>query len=205
MKKPARIIALLLMVACMMLMLCGCEAAEKGGVAMELTVTIAARVLEAVLAIMGAWVLGKLGRHAELSNIREALETVIDTAVMTTGELQQTIVNRMKENNDGKLTREDIEWLQEELIQKTIEKLGAPVIQLIESAGMDLEAIIQGAAEDWLAEKKNAYWNRWTPMDGMTAVPADQENTDEHPGEPEIIREEWPEEEATEPGEDPEE
>ena len=201
MKKISRIIAVLLMAACMMLMLCGCEAAERGGVAMELTVTIAARVLEAVLVIMGAWVLGKLGKHAELSNIREALENVIDTAVLTTGELQQTIVNRMKEGNGGKLTRDDIEWLQEELIQKTIEKLGAPVIQLIEASGMDLEAIIHGAAEDWLADRKNAYWNRWSNEYGMTAMEADPDN--EADEDPEIIREEWPEEETEEPGEDP--
>ncbi|MBR7058217.1 MAG: hypothetical protein IKI35_05770 [Stomatobaculum sp.] len=190
MKKYLRVFAVTVLALIMVMTLCGCsaEAAEKGGVAMELTVTIAARILEALLAIMGAWLLAKLGKRTELSNVREAMENVIDMAIVTVGELQQTFVNRWKEENGGKLDETDIANLQEMLIRKTIEKLSDPVIQLIEAAGMDLEAIIQGAAEDWLNERKGGYWNH-TPVntEGETAPLQPEEG-------PEIIQEDWPEE-----------
>ena len=77
-------------------------------------------------------------------------------AIITVGELQQTIVDDLKANAaDGKLTKEEIAMLGEKLVEKTLEKMSQPVYNLLNAAGTDIIALIKGAGEDWINSLKN--------------------------------------------------
>lgn len=70
-------------------------------------------------------------------------------AQTTVGELQQTTVEAMKAAAaDGKLTEDQIRTLKADLLRMTREKLAEPTVQLLEAAKLDINAMIQGAAED---------------------------------------------------------
>ena len=86
----------------------------------------------------------------------EAVANVIDTAMLTAAELQQTAVEALKASTeDGKLSNDDIEWLNQQLLAQTKEKLSVNVYDLINAAGADIEALILGAGEAWVQRLKN--------------------------------------------------
>ena len=120
------------------------------GVAIEQGVTLLARALEAALAIAATWVLGKIGKRKELQNTNTALGTLFDITRQTVGELQQVFVNRWKEAGGGKLTEDKQAILRSELLALVRKKLDQPTQDLIIAAGCDLDALITGAAEDWI-------------------------------------------------------
>jgi hypothetical protein len=70
------------------------------------------------------------------------------------GELQQTIVDKLKTNGGGKLSDEQIAVLGKALLDKTMEKLSLPTIQFLKSASVDINALITGAGEAWIAKIK---------------------------------------------------
>lgn len=110
-----------------------------------------------LIGAFGVWALKKIGKRAGLEGISIATDEVIKMAIITTGELQQTIVNDLKANAaDGKLTKEEIAMLGEKLIGKTLEKMSQPVYNLLNAAGTDIIALIKGAGEDWINSLKNA-------------------------------------------------
>ena len=49
---------------------------------------------------------------------------------------------------DGKLTEDQIRTLKADLLRMTRKKLAEPTVQLLEAAKLDINAMIQGAAED---------------------------------------------------------
>ena len=112
---------------------------------------------EAILiGAFGAWVLKKIGKREGLKGISTATDEVIKMAIITVGELQQTIVDDLKANAaDGKLTKEEIAMLGEKLVEKTLEKMSQPVYNLLNAAGTDIIALIKGAGEDWINSLKN--------------------------------------------------
>lgn len=115
----------------------------------------------AVMAILvgafGVWALKKIGKREGLEGISVATDEVIKMAIITIGELQQTIVNDLKANAaDGKLTEDEIVMLGEELVKKTLEKMAQPVYNLLNATGTDIIALIKGAGEDWINSLKNA-------------------------------------------------
>lgn len=104
----------------------------------------------------GVWALKKIGKREGLEGISTATDEVIKMAIVTIGELQQTIVNDLKANAaDGKLTEDEIVMLGEELVKKTLEKMAQPVYDLLNAAGTDIIALIKGAGEDWINSLKN--------------------------------------------------
>ena len=114
-------------------------------------------VVAIVLGAFGVWVLKKVGKREGLEGISTATDEVIKMAIITIGELQQTIVNDLKANAaDGKLTKEEIVMLSEKLVEKTLEKMSQPVYNLLNAAGTDIIALIKGAGEDWINSLKNA-------------------------------------------------
>ena len=114
-------------------------------------------VVAIVLGAFGVWVLKKVGKREGLEGISTATDEVIKMAIITVGELQQTIVNDLKANAaDGKLTKEEIVMLGEKLVEKTLEKMSQPVYNLLNAAGTDIIALIKGAGEDWINSLKNA-------------------------------------------------
>ena len=113
-------------------------------------------VVAIVLGAFGVWVLKKVGKREGLEGISTATDEVIKMAIITIGELQQTIVNDLKANAaDGKLTKEEIVMLGEKLVEKTLEKMSQPVYNLLNAAGTDIIALIKGAGEDWINSLKN--------------------------------------------------
>lgn len=70
-------------------------------------------------------------------------------------ELQQAVAEGLKNaNEDNKLTKEEIEKLGILLLDKTTEKLSVPTYDLINAAGIDINALITGAGEAWIQQLK---------------------------------------------------
>jgi len=78
-----------------------------------------------------------------------------DTAQQTVAELNQTVVEKLKSGaKDGKLTKEQISSLGDDLILLTRQKLAAPVVNLLEAAQTDVNAAIEGAAQSYIGSLK---------------------------------------------------
>ena len=74
-------------------------------------------------------------------------------AQTTVGELQQTTVEAMKAAAaNGKLDEDQIAMLQTDLLRMTKAKLAEPTVALLEAVKLDINALIQGAAEDLIGQ-----------------------------------------------------
>lgn len=156
MKKVLRTIMILALALCMCLAMTACSTVNEdgtltpAGVAIEQGITVLARALEAALAIAGTWVLSKIGKRKELQNTNIALEILFDITRQTVGELQQLYVKGWKEAGGGKLTDGQAQMLRQMLLDLVKEKLDQPTQDLLTAAGADINALISGAAEDWI-------------------------------------------------------
>lgn len=120
-------------------------------VIIENIVRIVAALLMMLISVGGAYLTSLIARHEKLKSIGTATQQVIDAAIQTTGELQQTVVNDLKAASaDGKLSEADIQMLYHDVIDLTLDKLSIPTVNLLNSVGADIEAIIHGATEDWI-------------------------------------------------------
>lgn len=119
----------------------------------ENLVQIAAAFLVAVIGVAGTWLTTKIGKIKELQTIQLAIGEAKDAARTTVLELQQTIVDGLKNAaEDGKLTEDEILSLNNLLITMTKEKMSASTINILTAAGADLSAIITGAGEAMIAQ-----------------------------------------------------
>ena len=101
-----------------------------------------------LIGALGTWITAKIGKKQEYANINTAQQEVVSMAQQTVSELQQTVVEGLKAaHEDHKLTKEEITALGETLIQKTMEKMSTPTKNLLNTAGVDIIALIQGAGE----------------------------------------------------------
>lgn len=124
-------------------------------VIIENLVEIVATLIITLIGALGAWLTTKLAKRAELDSINSAQQELITMAQITVGELQQTMVEELKAaHEDKKLTEEEIAGLGKLLIQKTMEKMSAPAQGLLNAAGVDIIALIQGTGEDWINRLK---------------------------------------------------
>lgn len=124
-------------------------------VIIENLVNILTAVVLMLISVFGTWLSTKLAKHAELQNINAAQKEVIGMAQITVGELQQTMVEEMKEfAEDGKLSKEEIRELGELLYNKTVAKMSDSTYNLLTAAGVDIVALIYGAGESWIHELK---------------------------------------------------
>ena len=119
-------------------------------------VEIAATLLITLIGVLGTWLTTKIAKKQQLAGIAAATEQVIQAAQMTVGELQQTLVEKLKAIGGGKLSDAQIAELGEMLKAKTMEKLSNPALTLLTAAAVDVEALIRGAAESWLNKIKTA-------------------------------------------------
>ena len=120
-------------------------------VIIENIVRIVAALLMMLISVGGAYLTSLIARNEKLKSIGTATQQVIDAAIQTTGELQQTVVNDLKAASaDGKLSESDIQMLYHDVIDLTLDKLSMPTVNLLNSVGADIEAIIHGATEDWI-------------------------------------------------------
>ena len=126
-------------------------------VILENIVNIVATLLIMLIGVLGTWLTAQISRTQRLGNIKVAVEGVVNMAQLTAQELQQTVVEELKHANaDNKLTKEEIEKLGLLLLEKTKEKLSVPTCELLNAAGVDMEAIIRGAGEAWIQQIKSA-------------------------------------------------
>ena len=79
--------------------------------------------------------------------VAQALERLKVATEGTVCELQQEWVDGWKTAGSGKLSAEQIRQLGAQCLEKTLRKMDAPAISLMESIGMDLQECIQGFAE----------------------------------------------------------
>ena len=124
-------------------------------VIIENIVKIVAALLMMLISVGGAYLTSLIAKHEKLKAISEATQQVIDAAIQTTGELQQTVVGDLKAASaDGKLSEEEINTLYHDVVVLTLDKLSVPTINLLNAVGADIEAIIHGATEDWINTMK---------------------------------------------------
>lgn len=124
-------------------------------VILENLVNVAAALLVMLIGVAGTWLSLKIGKREELKTVAQAQQEVITMAQITVGELQQTMVEGLKAASaDGKLTKKEIGELSYALLARTMEKLSKPSHELLNAAGVDLVALIQGAGEDWINQMK---------------------------------------------------
>jgi hypothetical protein len=114
----------------------------------NLIAQVLATLLITLIGVLGAWLTAKIGKRVELSNINKAKDELIIAAQQTVMELQRTVVEGLKDVAiDGKLSEEEITELAGLLVNKTKEKMSLPAIKLLESAAVDVNALIRGAGE----------------------------------------------------------
>ena len=125
------------------------------GVAFKTGLDVVEAACMMLLTVAGTAWASKNKDKAYLQNINIAFDNVFKMAKITVGELKQTVVDGMKAAaDDGKLSDEQIQELQGELLAKTLEKLDAPTKDVLAAAGADICAIIAGVGEDWVRELK---------------------------------------------------
>lgn len=116
---------------------------------------IVAILVISAIGVFGSWLLNKMKQQKGLENIAMATEQVIEAAQITVRELQQTLVGNWKEQQEnGKLTAEQIAELKQKAIEITLKKLSEPTLKLLESAKIDVEVMITSAAEAYIDELK---------------------------------------------------
>lgn len=121
----------------------------------ENLVQIVVTLLITLIGVLGTWLTTKIAKKTELTNISTATNEVIGAAQLTVLELQQTIVDGWKSASaDGKLSQDEIKELGNMLIQKTMEKMSDSAKNLLNSAGIDITAIITGAGEAMIQSMK---------------------------------------------------
>jgi ferritin-like metal-binding protein YciE len=124
----------------------------------EYAVSIVVSVVVALIGYAGSWVLSKLAKKIELSNISAATKTLIEMTQQTVKELQQTVVDDLKaDSEDGKLTDAEIRMLGEKLLEITESKLSDSIKGLLTAAKVDIESLIKSAAESYIHELKRGW------------------------------------------------
>ena len=106
------------------------------------------------IGILGTWILNKIRQNKNLTNISAATEQVITATQETVRRLHQTLVESYKEAQGGKLTPEQILELKQKTLDITLQQLGAPTLNLLAAAKIDVANIITNAAEAFINEMK---------------------------------------------------
>lgn len=120
-------------------------------------IEVAAQVLSTLaitlIGVFGSWLLSKMAKKTQLTNIQSATNELISAAQLTVLELQQTTVEKLKEAaEDGKLSEQEIEALGEVLLSGAKEKMAKPSLDLLIASGVDINKIIIGAGEALIAQ-----------------------------------------------------
>lgn len=111
--------------------------------------------LMAVIAVLFAYLSKLFAKSKRLEHIALAMNELEGVVTNIVGDLQQTVVDGLKEASaDGKLSKDDIEWLGKQLIEKASAQISAPAAETLVAAGVDIEGMIHSIAEAWIAEIK---------------------------------------------------
>lgn len=124
-------------------------------VVIETIVSVLANLAVTLIGVLGAWLLAQISKTQELKNINTAVEELTGAAEQTVLELQQTVVDGLKEASaDGKLTKDEIERLGKLLLKGTLAKMSDSGIKVLKAANVDINAIVTGAGEALIATMK---------------------------------------------------
>ena len=124
-------------------------------VIIETLVSVLSNLAITLIAVLGAWLVAQIGKNQQLATINTAVEELTNAAETTVLELQQTMVDGLKEASaDGKLTQEEITQLGKLLLKGTLEKMSDSGINVLKAANVDINAIITGAGEALIATIK---------------------------------------------------
>lgn len=124
-------------------------------VVIETIVSVLANLAVTLIGVLGAWLLAQISKTQELKNINTAVEELTGAAEQTVLELQQTVVDGLKEaSDDGKLTKDEIERLGKLLLKGTLAKMSDSGIKVLKAANVDINAIVTGAGEALIATMK---------------------------------------------------
>lgn len=122
----------------------------------EILSQVLLEMVMALFSVAGVWLAAILAKQEKLNNIAAATAEVVDAAKQTAAALQQEFVLGWKAASaDGKLTEDEVQELGFMLLEKTLKKLSAPAMKVLEAAGKDVTAIIRDAAEAWILDMKN--------------------------------------------------
>lgn len=102
----------------------------------------------ALIGVAGTWITVQIGKVKKLQTVQIATDEAKNAAITTVLELQQTVVDDLKAATvDGKLTKEEISKLKNDVISMSMAKLSNVSVKVLTAAGVDISAIITGAAE----------------------------------------------------------
>lgn len=119
---------------------------------LNLLIPVLSTALVAIIGVLGAKLTSAISKKHGLETVALATDEVIKQAMLTVGELQQTTVEGLKAaHSDGKLTKEEIAKLSQQLLTQTHAKLADPAKDVLAAANVDINALIKGAAEDAIA------------------------------------------------------
>lgn len=111
-------------------------------------VQVAVSLVVALIGVAGTWLSIQIGKVKKLQTVQLATDEAKDAAITTVLELQQTVVDDLKAAAvDGKLTKEEIAKLKNDLISMSMAKLSDTSVKILIAAGVDISAIIAGVGE----------------------------------------------------------
>lgn len=165
MKKVLSLILTLILAFALVFVFAPGALADTGGAAVEqpdlvnALIENAANIINtlilAAFGVLGTWVSLKLASTSKFKNVGAAWDEAVKAAKLTVGELKQTVVDKLKAaHKDGKLTKEEIASLQDQLFEKAKEKMSQPAYDILLAASVDVRALILGAGESWIESIK---------------------------------------------------
>ena len=124
-------------------------------VIIETAVSVLSNLAVTLIAVLGAWLVAQIGKSQQLKTINAAVGELTNAAETTVMELQQTVVEGLKEASaDGKLTQDEIKNLGKLLLEGTLAKMSDSGICVLKAANVDINAIVTGAGEALIAKIK---------------------------------------------------
>lgn len=124
-------------------------------VIIETIVSVLANLAVTLIGVLGAWLLAQISKSQQLSTINTAVGELTKAAETTVLELQQTVVDGLKEASaDGKLTKDEINQLGKLLLEGTLAKMSDSGLNVLKAANVDINAIVTGAGEALIARIK---------------------------------------------------
>ncbi len=129
-------------------------------VIIETIVSVLANLAITLIGVAGAWLVTQIGKSQQLKTINAAVGELTNAAETTVWELQQTVVDGLKEASaDGKLTQDEITNLGKLLLEGTLAKMSESGIGVLKAANVDINAIVKGAGEALIAKIKEGNAN----------------------------------------------
>ena len=118
-------------------------------------VQVAVSLVVALIGVAGTWLSLQIGKVKKLQTVKLATDEAKDAAITTVLELQQAVVDDLKAAAvDGKLTKEEIAKLKNDLITMSMAKLSDTSVKILTAAGVDISAIIAGVGEALIGKMK---------------------------------------------------